>query len=117
MPFFGDDGSLSGNAGCNNYSTSYTIDGDNISINPGIATTRMACAENVMSAVETAYLAALPTAATYAVQGDGLELRHVTGSLIASYTAAAPRGQPLPWLAHPGSSPVTTMAMMRWFRR
>lgn len=86
---FGDDGSLSGNAGCNNYSTSYTIDGDNISINPGIATTRMACAENVM-AQETAYLAALPTAATYAVQGDGLELRHVTGSLIASYTAAAP---------------------------
>jgi len=85
---FGADGTLSGNAGCNNYNTSYTLDGSNITIDPAIATTRMACASDVAEQ-ETAYLAALPNAATYTIQGDTLELRHATGSLIASYTAVA----------------------------
>lgn len=85
---FGEDGSLSGSAGCNNYNASYTLDGSNITIDPAISTTRMACAEDVTQQ-EAAYLAALPNAATFVIQGDSLELRHTTGSLIASYTAAA----------------------------
>ncbi|NKQ37184.1 MAG: META domain-containing protein [Chloroflexi bacterium] len=83
---FHEDGSLSGTAGCNTYNTSYTVDGDNISIPDLIATTMMACSEPVMEQ-EQDYLAALPQAATYAIQGDKLELRDANGSLLANYAA------------------------------
>ncbi len=85
---FGEDGTLSGNAGCNNYNTGFTTDGSNITINAAIASTMMACEDAIMMQ-ETAYLAALPNAATFTIQGDTLELRHATGSLIASYTAVS----------------------------
>ncbi|MBK8987783.1 MAG: META domain-containing protein [Chloroflexi bacterium] len=86
---FGEDGALSGSAGCNNYNTSFTTDGGSISIAGSIATTTILCAEDLMQQ-ETAYLAALPVATTYAIQGDSLELRNANGALIASYSAAAP---------------------------
>ncbi|WP_343390200.1 META domain-containing protein, partial [Candidatus Amarobacter glycogenicus] len=86
---FGEDGTLSGTGGCNNYSTSYTLDGSTLSINAAIASTMMACAEDVM-AQETAFLAALPMATTYAIQGDALELRDANGALVASFTSAPP---------------------------
>jgi len=62
---FGEDGQLTGNAGCNSYSAAYEIDGDKITIGPAI-TTRMACGEpeGVMEQ-ETAYLAALEMASSY----------------------------------------------------
>ena len=63
---------MSGTAGCNNYSASYTVDGNAITIGPAIST-MMFCAdpEGVMEQ-EMAYLQALPSAATYVVQGDRL---------------------------------------------
>lgn len=81
---FGEDGSLSGSGGCNNYNTTYTTDGNNITINGQIASTMMAC-EEAVSTQEAAYLAALPQAATYTITGDRLELRSATGSLLADY--------------------------------
>ncbi|MGW8225878.1 MAG: META domain-containing protein [Anaerolineales bacterium] len=62
---FGEDGRLTGNAGCNNYSAAYEIDGDQITIGPAIST-RMACGEpeGVMEQ-EMAYLAALEVASSY----------------------------------------------------
>lgn len=86
---FGEDGTLAGSAGCNSYTTSYETDGENITINELIAATLMACIgpEGIMEQ-EAAYLAALPTAATYSIQGDTLELRTADGALVASYKAA-----------------------------
>jgi heat shock protein HslJ len=62
---FGEDGQLTGSAGCNNYSAAYEIDGDQITIGPAI-TTRMACGEpeDIMQQ-EMAYLAALEMASSY----------------------------------------------------
>lgn len=80
---FSEDGRLSGSAGCNNYMTGYTVDGDAISIEPA-ATTRKMCAEDVMQQ-ESAYLAALLMAETFNIQGDRLELRTADGALVASY--------------------------------
>lgn len=82
---FGEDGQLTGSAGCNNYSAAYEIDGDTISVGP-LATTRMMCAEpeGIMEQ-EAAYLAALERAATHQIQGDRLELRDKGGSRIAAY--------------------------------
>lgn len=80
---FGEDGRLTGSAGCNNYMTGYTVDGDKIAIEPA-ATTRKMCAEEVMQQ-ESAYLAALLMAETFDIQGDRLELRTADGALVASY--------------------------------
>ena len=87
---FNEDGSLQGSAGCNQYSATYTVDGENISISPG-ATTLMACLEpeGVMEQ-ETAYLAALAASATYKIEGKTLELRNAEGTRLASYTAVEP---------------------------
>lgn len=86
---FGEDGSLTGSAGCNNYMTKYQVDGNAITIEPA-ATTRMLCAEpeGVMEQ-EAEYLAALTTASTYEIRGDKLELRTADGALVASFVAQA----------------------------
>ncbi|HSN74919.1 MAG TPA: META domain-containing protein, partial [Anaerolineae bacterium] len=72
---FGDNGELSGNAGCNQYMTSYTIDGNAIEIAMP-ATTRRLCPEpeGVMEQ-EQAFLAALQSAATFNIEGNTLSMR------------------------------------------
>lgn len=87
---FSDDGTLSGSAGCNNYTATYAVDGQQITITP-VATTMMLCVEpeGIMEQ-EAEYIAALATAATFAIEGDQLELRTADGALVASFTAAAP---------------------------
>lgn len=84
---FDTEGRVGGSAGCNRYFAGYTVEGASIAIEPP-ASTRKMCAEEVMQQ-EQAYLAALPTAATFAIQGDELELRTADGALVASYRASA----------------------------
>lgn len=87
---FGEDGSLSGSAGCNSYRTSFetTAEGG-ISIGPA-AITRMMCStpEGIMEQ-EAEFLAALETAATYQVQGDMLQMRTADDALAAVFIPAA----------------------------
>ena len=86
---FGADGSLSGSAGCNTYRTSYTTDKRAIEIGPP-AVTRKACAEpaGVMEQ-ETAYLALLPTAVSYRLDGNVLELLAADGTRLVTYTRSS----------------------------
>jgi heat shock protein HslJ len=78
---FGKDGSLSGFGGCNEYNASYKATAPKISVGP-VASTRKHCEEPAgVSEQETAYLAALETAATYRVEGSQLELRTAGGAL------------------------------------
>jgi len=71
---FGEDGSLAGSAGCNNYSASYTVDGSALTVTAP-ATTQKMCAEPVgVMDQEAAYLNALQMAAVYAITGDELEI-------------------------------------------
>jgi heat shock protein HslJ/LysM repeat protein len=83
---FGEDGTLSGSSGCNSYSTSYEVDGDSITISPQIAATMAFCAEpeGIMDQ-EQQYLAALPTAASYTIELDRMEMRTSEGALVASF--------------------------------
>ena len=85
---FTEDGKMNGSAGCNNYMTSFTVDGQAITIEPP-ATTRKLCPEpaGVMEQ-ETAFVTMLPQAAVYTISGDTLELRTADGALIASFVAA-----------------------------
>jgi heat shock protein HslJ len=86
---FGADGKLSGNAGCNDYNAGYSTSGKSITIGP-VASTRKMCGEAGVMDQEAAYLAALPTAATYNISGKTLELRTADGALVASYQQAQP---------------------------
>jgi dodecin len=71
---FGEDGALSGSAGCNRYCSSYRPDEGRLEIDSP-ASTRMACAtpDGILEQ-ESAYLALLPTAVDYRIAGDSLEL-------------------------------------------
>jgi len=89
---FGEDGGLTGSAGCNNYTTSYEVAGDQITIGP-VATTRMMCAEpeGIMEQ-ESAYLAALESATAYQIQGDRLEMRGAGGVRVLTFNAVSDAG-------------------------
>ena len=82
---FGEDGTLSGNSGCNNYTGSYEVDGGQITIGP-LASTMMMCSdpEGVMDQ-EAQYLAALQSAASYQIERNVLELRTKDGALAAMF--------------------------------
>lgn len=85
---FGDDGQLTGNAGCNDYFASYEVDGENISIG-GVGMTEKFCMdpEGIMDQ-ESQYLAALETADVYKIEAGRMEFRTSEGSLAASFTRA-----------------------------
>jgi heat shock protein HslJ len=86
---FAEDSSLTGFDGCNEYFTTYTLDGDAIRIDPQIGTTRMACATDALGEQSQQYYQALQAAATWAVTPDGtLELRDASGALQVSFLPA-----------------------------
>ena len=82
---FDEEGALTGSAGCNTYNAAYTTDGSSIEIDAP-SSTKMACSEpeGVMDQ-EAAYLAALPTAVGFRVNGGTLELLSAEGSAVATY--------------------------------
>ena len=83
---FGKDGNLSGNAGCNTYSGTYTVNGNQVTIGP-LASTMMFCEDPAGTMDQEAqYLAALQTAATYQIENNVLELRTTDGALAANFT-------------------------------
>jgi heat shock protein HslJ/predicted small secreted protein len=92
---FGEDGSLTGSAGCNNYVSSYQLDGTaggasgRISIGPAATTRKMCPAPEGIMEQEAAYLAALQSATTFEIKGDELEMRDAEGTRMASYVAKA----------------------------
>ena len=71
-------GTVAGNATCNQYTTSYTLDGNNISFGP-VAGTLMAC--SVGADQEAAYLAALGSAQTYEIFGANMQITYDGGVL------------------------------------
>ena len=83
---FSSDGKVSGSAGCNRYSGSYTVSGNTITFPAPIASTMMMCDTAVMDQ-ETAYLNALGQAKTYSVKNDQLTLLDSAGSALGVYVA------------------------------
>jgi heat shock protein HslJ len=88
---FADDGQLSGSSGCNTYTGAYTTDKGAIEI-ADVAGTRKACAEPAgVMAQESSYLALLPRAVAFRVDGRALELLDVDRKRLVAVTRA---GQP-----------------------
>jgi putative lipoprotein len=70
---FGATNQLSGSAGCNSYSGTYTVQGESLTISSPLAVTMMACAPDVM-AQEAVFLANLKAAKGYKLQHNGQQL-------------------------------------------
>jgi len=81
------DATVSGSAGCNRYSGSYTWTGDQLSFSP-LATTKMACADDVM-AQESAFLASMEQVASLAIEGSQLTLADGSGALLLGFDGTA----------------------------
>ncbi len=87
---FSPDGDLTGFDGCNDYFTTYEVEGDSITISGAIGSTMMACSSDELAEQSQWYLGALASAATWSVDAAGnLELRDADGSLQVSYAPAA----------------------------
>ena len=86
---------VGGSSGCNTYTGPYTTNGTVAAIGP-LASTRMACADDVM-AQETAFLAALQGVARINFRGQVLELQDRNGGLVVALVrpyAVAPVASP-----------------------
>ncbi len=76
---FGPDGTFSGHGGCNTLTGPYEVtDPDGLTIGP-LASTKMACAEDVMT-LEAQYSAALAATTTYTIDGNTLTLSDADGA-------------------------------------
>ena len=90
-----DSGRLSGFAGCNNFSGSYTLDGDQLNIGP-VASTQMACPEPG-SSIETAFHKALSGTLRYRIDGDDLTLTGASGTSLRFQQEPAPQLSGVNW--------------------
>lgn len=81
-----EDGTVSGNTGCNSFNGPYEIDGQNITIGP-LASTLAACPTPELSTQETNYLNALQLAKTFQVTGDQLDLFREGGTYAVSFVS------------------------------
>jgi heat shock protein HslJ len=81
-------GSASGSAGCNTFNGSYTLAEEQLTFDPAIATTRMAC-PGPASTVESAYMSLLPQTATWAIADGVLSLFDAAGAGLLEFELAA----------------------------
>ncbi len=95
-------GTVSGSAGCNDYFSSFGVDGVGLNIEP-VAVTRRACTQpSGLMDQESAYTSLLESTASYTVEGSQLFLADGTGEIILVYTASvvgsvnAAEGSPIP---------------------
>lgn len=82
---FAEDGTLSGLAGCNNYTTGYTVDGDAMTIEPPASTKKLCPEPEGVMDQEFQFLTALSTTATYLIDGTTLTLRTADGAMVANF--------------------------------
>lgn len=84
---FAEDGRLGGSAGCNNYTASYTVDGDQLAISPAAATRRMCNTPSGVMDQEAAYLASLEQVASFEIRANTLTLSDAQGIMLAQFSA------------------------------
>jgi heat shock protein HslJ len=82
---FNEDGTLSGNSGCNGFGGEYTVDGDQIEFGP-ISSTLMLCDSPIMGQ-EEAFFQVLMETATYEIEGDRLTITNDDRVLVLTVAA------------------------------
>lgn len=93
---FGEDGTVTGSAGCNRFDASYHLEGDSLTVGP-VATTRRLCPPEEIMEQESAFLAALESARAWEIRGGRAQLRRADGALavdlVAAVTGTVVRGE------------------------
>lgn len=87
---FGNDGSLYGNAGCNNHFGPYRKTGKDAIAIGDQQTTRVYCGIGGVMEMERAYLALLPNMTRYSISGDTLHLSDGAGTTRIECTTGTP---------------------------
>jgi len=83
-----DDGTVSGNAGCNDFSGSYSADETNIAFSP-LGITRKACSPDEVMTQEALVLANLQAATTWQTTAAGVDLFRADGTRVVSLAPPA----------------------------
>ena len=83
---FAESGALTGSAGCNTYTATYTTDRGAIEIAEAAATEKHCPEPEGIMEQEAAYLAALPQAVGYRISGRVLDLVTAEGTSVVTYT-------------------------------
>ncbi len=84
---FSPDKKITGNAGCNHYGGSYTLDGANLSVSE-LFSTLMYCSEPGVMEQEGLYIGHLANVTSYRVEGDRLTLTDAAGTPLLSFVHA-----------------------------
>jgi len=82
------EGQLSGTGGCNRFTATYEIEGDQITIGPAGATEKLCIEPEGLMDQEQQYFEALGRARTFSLTPEKLELRDGGGALQVSFRAA-----------------------------
>jgi heat shock protein HslJ len=82
---FGDDGILSGTAGCNRYSAAYLVRGKQLAITPPRVQTQLSCLVPGIMEQESAFLADLPSAASLQTGGTKMKVLNNESRVILSF--------------------------------
>lgn len=85
---FAADGTASGSAGCNRFTTRCQAEGSRLTFGP-VALTRMMCPRPEVMEQEQSFVKALESVATARFDGDRLELRTAAGAIALQLTRAA----------------------------
>jgi len=75
---FGDDNRAFGESGCNSFSTTYTLDGESLSLG-AVLSTRAACVDEASSQQEADYFSALESVTGYVLSDDQLTITYGDG--------------------------------------
>ena len=89
---FGTDGRVSGNAGCNEYTGSYTTGGSNLYVSALATTFKLCHKPDGVMVQEQQYVTALSSASTYEIAGDTLTIRDGSGAMQVVAKTNAPQG-------------------------
>jgi heat shock protein HslJ len=84
-----EDGSVSGNTGCNSHFSNYELDGQALTIG-AVGMTEMYCFPDELMAQEADFLATLGQVATWGLEGADLQLRDKSGTLLLSFSTREP---------------------------
>ncbi|WP_067050400.1 META domain-containing protein [Methanofollis ethanolicus] len=86
---FGEDGKVTGSAGCNHYFGSYTVDGAEMTVG-ALGSTEMYCEKPGVMEQESTYLRLLGTVASFSIEGEELTLLDANGTKVLMFAKAAP---------------------------
>jgi heat shock protein HslJ len=79
-------GKVSGSDGCNRFHSSYAVKGEELTIDPRVASTRSACPEPIMEQA-SAFITALGSTRSTRLDAEQLSLLDESGALLATFTA------------------------------